>query len=287
MLCQRFKTLLNSLLAESMAYKYEDIIIEYGASDYEFGALGKAQQLLRVVDFFPIGQYTRWIEIKDYARSSASSISTSLWIPSSEPEILEREHEAASARFAISAGNVHHDPALSDLLRRLCHLECFSLRASGYEFDWGQFEKQYDLRDVFAKPTLTEIKLSGVTNIPIFALQKATNLNKLSLSNYGLSFEESTPARYERHFRKLDILQLKNVKYNAQEVAAYLNSQESVISITNLHEFETDIMNQDDVDIAATVLRTGTQIRVLQISTFCYYVPQGELLYFYRTNSTF
>ncbi len=39
-------------------------------------------------------------------------------------------------------------------------------------------------------------------------------------------------------------------------------------------------MNQDDVDIAATVLRTGTQIRVLQISTFCYYVPQGEYFIF-------
>ncbi len=87
----------------------------------------------------------------------------------------------------------------------------------------GQFEKQYDLRDVFAKPTLTEIKLSGVTNIPIFALEKATNLNKLSLSNYGLSFEDSTPASSERSFIKLDILQLKNVKYNTQEVAAYLN----------------------------------------------------------------
>ena len=278
---------MNSLLAESMAYRYQDIIIEYGASDYEFGTLGKAGKLLRVMDCFPVEQYTRWIEISDYARSSASSISTSLWIPSSEPEILEREQQAARDRFAVSAGNVHHDPLLPELLRRLHRLECFSLRVSGYDFDWGQFEKQYNLRDVFAKLTLTEIKLSGVTNIPLAALEKAKNLNKLSLSNYGLSFEDSTRSSSERLCTKLDILQLKNVKYNAQEVAAYLNSQESAISITNLHEFETDIMNQDDAIIASTVLRTGTQIRVLHISTLCYYVPRGEFILFSCTNSSF
>lgn len=275
-LSQRLTTLVSSLLAESMAHKYQDVTIKYTANNYDFGITGNAEKLLRVMDSFPIGQYMQSIEVSDFAMSSEDSISTVLWIPSSEPDILEREKEASKVRVAISAGNIHHDKDLPKVFLHLSRLKSISLRISGYDLDWDQYETQHNICELFAKPTLSEIKLSGVTNIPLTALEKATKLVKLSLSNYGILFEEFPLTSAERPRTLLDTLQLKNVKYNAQEVAAYLKSRDSTINVTNLQEFETDITNQDDVAVAAAVMCTCTHIKVLQISMLFHHVARGE-----------